>query len=69
MEAHHLAEHAHQFGEAIAAFIEVQGMVAENQCRIHAGLSPAYDEKAFNEVANRYGIEYNSLIGKKRAFY
>lgn len=69
MEPHHLQEHAYQFGEAVAAFIEVQGMIAENQCRLNAGLSPAYDEKAFTEVASRYGMDVNSLIDKKRKFF
>lgn len=69
MQPHHLQEHAYQFGEAIAAFIEVQGMIAENQVRSRKGEAPAYDEKAFNEVAVKYGMEYNALIDKKKAFF
>jgi hypothetical protein len=45
------------------AMIEAMGMQAENSQRSHLGLSMAYDDKAFNDVIEKYGIHHNAVLG------
>ena len=40
-----------QKAELLALEAEMQGMIAENQQRIHAGNSLAYTDKSFNDKA------------------
>ncbi len=49
--------------QAVAALIEAMGMAAENMQRSHQGASIAYDEKAFLEIIEKYGIHHNAVIG------
>ncbi len=49
-------------GIQLQARIELEGMVAENQQRIHLGQSPAYVEKDFQELRDRHGIYHNALV-------
>ncbi len=48
--------------QCISANADIQGMIAENQHRLSLGLSIAYDEQAFAEVPDRYGIHHNQII-------
>ncbi len=50
-------------GIQLQARIELEGMIAENQQRIHLGQSLAYVEKDFQELRNRHGIHHNALMG------
>jgi len=47
----------------------MEAMKAENEKRKTEGLSLAYEEKDFMEILNRNGLDYNSMIEKKRAFF
>lgn len=69
MEGWELAEHANQINDAMAAFIEVQGMIAANNQRKVVGESMAYDEAAFQGVMQTYELGYNENIEKKRRFF
>ncbi len=46
----------------LSAYAEIQGMIAANSEREAAGLSLAYDEKAFNEVMTRNGAQWNEIV-------
>lgn len=48
--------------QAVAALIEAMGMAAENMQRSHQGASIAYDEKAFLEIIEKYGLHHNGLM-------
>ena len=45
----------------LQAEIEMQGMIAENKQREHAGFSMAYDEEAFLKLIDKYGIHHNEF--------
>lgn len=49
-------------GIMLQARIEMEGMIAENQYRIHSGQSLAYGEEAFTALIEKYGIHHNALI-------
>jgi len=47
---------------AIAAQIEMQGMIAENQQRESQGKAQAYGAEHFFETIEKYGIHHNAII-------
>lgn len=49
-------------GILLQARIELEGMIAENQMRLHRGESPAYIEKDFVELRDRHGIHHNGIV-------
>jgi len=48
--------------QATAALIEAMGMAAENMQREQHGQSIAYNEKAFQDVIEKWGIHHNAVI-------
>ena len=48
--------------QATCAMATIAGMQAENRQRLANGYSITYDETAFENVANRYGIHHNAVI-------
>ncbi len=50
------------FANSVAAFAEIQGMVAENTFREQKGQTIAYDEEAFLAVIEKYGIHHNAVM-------
>lgn len=48
--------------QAIAAEIEMVSMRAANAERESNGFSPAYGEKAFIDLIDKYGLSHNALI-------
>jgi len=48
--------------DMLCARIEMEGMLAENQTRAHAGLSPAYNEVAFTNLIKEHGIGHDDVI-------
>lgn len=57
---------AYVFSQSIAAMATIQGMVAENQHRLHRGKVIAYDEKAFEDVSLKFGIYHNAVVESLR---
>lgn len=55
--------------ELMCARIEIEGMIAENQQRLHSGFSPAYTEEAFLKVLNSYGIQSNDVQARFQECY
>lgn len=53
------------FGAAIAAFVETQGMIAENEHRQSCGHSIAFGEGEFIAVSEKYGLQKYQLPGAK----
>ena len=53
----------------LCARITLEGMLAENQTRVHGGLSPAYGEDAFQKVIVDYGIHSNGVQSKFQECY
>ena len=49
-------------GIILQARIVMEGMIAENQNRAHLNQSPAYSEKPFTDLIEKYGIHHNMLI-------
>jgi hypothetical protein len=49
---------------AMAACVtaETAAMQAENQQRSHRGEAVAYNEQAFTDLINRYGIHHNAIL-------
>ncbi len=47
--------------DLMCARIELEGKLAENQTRAHAGLSPAYGEDAFQKIIVDYSIHSNTI--------
>jgi len=47
--------------QCVAANAGIQGMIAENQQRIHRGESLAYTEDAFNLIPREYGLSHNQV--------
>ncbi len=50
------------FANSVAAFAEIQGMVAENTFREQKGETVAYGEEAFLAVIEKYGIHHNAVL-------
>ena len=48
--------------QSLCAFAEIQGMLALNHERALHGYSLAYDEEAFLDVPNKYGLAHNAVI-------
>lgn len=44
------------------ALIEAMGMQAENSQRAIRGESPAYAEKQFSDLINKWGIHHNAVL-------
>jgi len=53
---------AYIHAQAVAAYIETQGMIACNQYREMRGESQAWDEEAFRLVIDQYGLSTNALL-------
>lgn len=68
MDKSTLSEHVKQINDAVSAFIETQGMIAENKIREMNGYSLAYNEEAFEDVLRKYELGYNNNIDKIRRF-
>lgn len=68
LQPHHLQEHAHQIGEAVACLVQAMGMVANNKEREIEGNAPVYTHKDFNELVEEHSLGYNQLIEKARKF-
>jgi hypothetical protein len=49
--------------QATCALIEAMGMQAENANRKYRGEAPAYDEKAFTDLIEKWGIHHNGVLG------
>jgi len=64
-----LQEHAHQFGEAMAALIKMEGMKAQNDLRKYHGGPPEYLLEDFENVIAEHDLDYNALIEKRRKFF
>ena len=53
---------AYLITQSMCALAEIAGMQADNQEREHLGLAPAYQEKAFAAVPEKYGICHNQVM-------
>lgn len=53
---------AYVIAQSVAAFAEIQGMIAVNKERESRGHSLAYSDLAFESVIEKYGLHNNSLI-------
>ncbi len=49
-------------GMLLQARITMEGMIAENQQRVHLGRALAYTEVSFNALIKEYGVHHNALI-------
>lgn len=49
------------FANAVAALAEIEGMKALNMQRQVVGSSMAYDDNAFFNVIEKYGIHHNAI--------
>lgn len=54
---------AYVFAQSVCAIAEIEGMRIANREREAHGHAFAYDEKAFLDVPNKYGIHHNTLMG------
>lgn len=50
------------FAMAVNAYGRIQGMIAENQFRMHRGDALSYSDADFSAVLQDTGIENNSII-------
>jgi hypothetical protein len=48
--------------QTICALAEIEGMKAANAHRLSLGMTIAYDENAFFDVPNKYGIHHNAVL-------
>ena len=48
--------------QSLCAFAEIHGMLALNHERVSNGYALAYDEGAFLDVPNKYGLGHNAVI-------
>lgn len=48
--------------QSVTAYAEIEGMKATNKEREAMGFALAYDEYAFNEITNKYGLHNNALL-------
>ena len=53
---------AYVFAQSVAALAEIIGMLAATQVRTYKGLAPVYNENAFRDVVDKYGLDHNTLI-------
>lgn len=53
-------------GLLLQARIRMEGMIAENQARIHLGHQVAYQEDSFAILIDEYGVHGNALIANLR---
>lgn len=53
-------------GLLLQARIRMEGMIAENQGRIHLGQQVAYQEDSFAILIDEYGVHHNALIANLR---
>jgi len=53
---------AYVFANAVAAQAEIEGMKSENRLREFQDLSPAYGEKEFMEIIDKYGLYHNAML-------
>ncbi|MFA5543031.1 MAG: hypothetical protein WCY49_07095 [Anaerovoracaceae bacterium] len=55
---------AYVIGMAAGALIEAYGMKAENDLRVTQGGSPAYGEKEFFALIEKWGVHHNALLSQ-----
>ena len=53
---------AYLLSQSVAAMIEAMGMAAENQYRICHDGTLVYDDKAFLDLIDRYGLDSNAAM-------
>ena len=53
---------AYVFAQSVCAMAEIEGMKALNTERESKGYALAYDEAAFLEILNKYGIHHNAVL-------
>ena len=51
------------FSQSIAAFVEAQGMITANVDRVRKGESIAYSEKTISSLIDKYGLDWNLVVG------
>ncbi len=56
-------------GDNLVAQIELEGMIAENNQRLHSGLSPAYNEAAFTKLRDDVARNNNFRSSQFRDTY
>ena len=54
--------------QSACALIEMEAMKAENTYREMRGETIAYNEKAFLDLIERYGIHHNAVISMFRSY-
>ena len=54
---------AYVYSQSVCALIELEAMKAANRDRQGRCEADAYDEKAFFDLIERYGIHHNGVIG------
>lgn len=54
---------AYVHAQAVACQCEMEGMKARNQDRDARGLVQAYNEVAFGDLIDRYGLGSNTVLG------
>jgi hypothetical protein len=62
MDSQQIANAAYINAQATCAMIEAMGMQAENKQREIQGYSIAYDDKAFFDLIEKYGIHHNATV-------
>ena len=53
---------AYVHAQSVAALATIEGMKAENKDRVAHGYTLAYDEAAFTDVINSYGLHHNAIV-------
>jgi len=53
---------AYVVAQSVAAFAEIQGMVADNQVKQIDKRKPTYGKYQFDQVIEKYGIHHNALL-------
>ena len=48
--------------QVVCALAEILGAMSENMQRAACGQSMAYDDAAFSEIPDRYGISHNAVL-------
>ena len=54
---------AYIIAQSVSAYAEIESMKALNIYRDRQGETIAYDEKAFLDVIEKYGIHHNGVLG------
>ncbi len=57
---------AYIFSQSVAAFIEAQGMIADNLACLMLYESPVYAKEAFQALIDKYGLSHDSVLGYLR---